>query len=69
MRYPGEVLTRALLMKQVWDTDYLGDTGTLDVHIHWVRKAIEQDPRKPKLLRTVRRFGYRFELPEESVES
>lgn len=67
MRYPGEVLTRALLMKQVWDTDYLGDTGTLDVHIHWVRKAIERDPGKPALLRTVRRFGYRFESPGEHL--
>jgi len=52
-------------MKQVWDTDYLGDTRTLDVHVHWVRKAIEEDPRSPVYLRTVRRVGYRFEVPEK----
>ncbi len=65
MRHPGEILTRALLMKQVWHTDYLGDTRTLDVHIHWVRKAIEKDPGSPVYLRTVRRVGYRFQAPEE----
>lgn len=65
MRHPGEILTRALLMKQVWHTDYLGDTRTLDVHIHWVRKAIEKDPGSPVYLRTVRRVGYRFQASEE----
>jgi len=65
MRHPGEVLTRAFLMKQVWETDYLGDTRTLDVHVHWVRKAIEEDPRSPVYLHTVRRLGYCFEAPEE----
>jgi len=61
MRHPGEVLTRAFLMKQVWETDYLGDTRTLDVHIHWLRKAIEKNPKSPKYIRTVRRVGYRFD--------
>lgn len=62
MRHPGEILTRGFLMKQIWDTDYLGDTRTLEVHIHWVRKAIEEDPRSPVYLRTIRRVGYRFEV-------
>ena len=43
----------------------MGDTRTLDVHVHWVRNAIEQDPRAPAYLRTIRRVGYRFEPPEE----
>jgi DNA-binding response OmpR family regulator len=68
MRHPGEVLTRAFLMRQVWDTDYLGDTRTLDVHVHWVRKAIEEDPRSPVYLRTIRRVGYRFEVPRSEKE-
>jgi DNA-binding response OmpR family regulator len=63
MRNPGELLTRAYLMKQVWDTEYLGDTRTLDVHIHWLRKAIEKDPKLPTHIRTVRRCGYRFQIP------
>jgi len=64
MRNPGETLTRAYLMKQVWDTEYLGDTRTLDVHIHWLRKAIEEDPKLPTHICTVRRCGYRFEVPD-----
>ena len=65
LRHPGEILTRAYLMKQVWDTEYMGDTRTLDVHIHWVRKAIEDDYKSPVYLRTIRRVGYRFEKPKE----
>jgi DNA-binding response OmpR family regulator len=64
LRHPGEVLSRAFLMKQVWDTDYLDDTRTLDVHIHWVRKAIEDDYRSPVYLRTMRGIGYRLEIPK-----
>ena len=60
MRHPEQVLTRAFLMKQVWHTSYLGDTRTLDVHIRWLRKAIEKDPGSPVYLRTVRGIGYRF---------
>ena len=63
MQQPGEVLTRKFLMQQVWDTSYLGDTRTLDVHIRWLREAIEDDPTDPIYLRTVRRQGYRFENP------
>ncbi len=64
MRNGGEVLSREFLMKEVWDTDYLGDTRTLDVHICWLRRKIEKDPRRPIYLRTVRGVGYRFEVPE-----
>jgi len=65
LRHPGEILTRSYLMKQVWNTDYMGDTRTLDVHIHWVRKAIEEDHKSPVYLRTIRRVGYRFEVPKK----
>lgn len=68
MRHPGEILTRAYLMKQVWDTDYIGDTRTLDVHIHWLRKAIEDDHKSPVYLRTIRRVGYRFAAPGTPVK-
>jgi len=61
----GEVITRKRLMKEVWDTDYLGDTRTLDVHICWLRKKIEDSPSKPALLRTLRGVGYRFEVPKK----
>jgi DNA-binding response OmpR family regulator len=65
MRNPGKVLTRKFLMKEVWDTDYMGDTRTLDVHIHWVREKIEDDTSSPLYLHTVRGVGYCFIPPEE----
>ena len=61
MRQPGKTLSRRFLMKHIWNTDYLGDTRTLDVHVRWVREAIEDDPSNPRYLRTVRGVGYRFE--------
>jgi len=60
MSYPGRVLSRKLLMKEVWETDFLDDTRTLEVHICWLRKKIEEDPRHPQRLRTIRGVGYRF---------
>lgn len=66
MRHPGEVLSRRFLIKQVWDTDYMGDTRTLDVHIRWLRRAIEEDPSHPQHILTIRGVGYRFEPPDVS---
>jgi hypothetical protein len=61
MSRPGQVLDRKALMREVWDTDYTGDTRTIDVHICWLRRKLEEDPRHPVYLRTVRSMGYRFE--------
>lgn len=60
MSYPGQVLSRKVLMKEVWETDYLDDTRTLEVHICYLRRKIEVDPYHPQRLRTVRGVGYRF---------
>jgi DNA-binding response OmpR family regulator len=62
MLNPGRLLTRKSLIKQIWQTDYLGDTRTLDVHMSWLRSAVEKDPSKPKLLRTIRGMGYRLDV-------
>lgn len=62
MRRAGEVVKREELFKQVWDTNFTDDTRTLDVHISWLRKAIEADPRKPKFLKTLRGVGYRLDV-------
>ncbi|NJL93714.1 MAG: response regulator transcription factor [Anaerolineae bacterium] len=62
MRHPNELVERQTLMREVWQTDYMGDTRTLDVHIRWIRQAIEENPNKPTRLRTVRGRGYRLEL-------
>ncbi len=60
LRHPAKVLPRRFLMHEVWDTDFVGDTRTLDVHIHWVRQKIEPDPSRPRYLRRVRGVGYHF---------
>ena len=63
---PGEVITRAEFFDQVWGTDWLGDTRTLDVHIRWLREKIEVDPSQPQLIQTVRGVGYRFAAERRS---
>jgi DNA-binding response OmpR family regulator len=62
MRNPGEVLSREYLMKQVWRTDYLGDTRTIEVHIRWLREMIEDDANHPCYLQTIRGVGYRLNV-------
>jgi two-component system response regulator ResD len=64
MNNPGRVLSRQELIKEIWETDYMGDTRTLSVHVRWLRLKIEDDPGKPRLLRTVRGVGYHFEVPD-----
>lgn len=58
----GEVVEREALFKHVWRTNYTGDTRTLDVHVSWLRQAIEIDPRNPKILVTIRGVGYRLDI-------
>ena len=56
----GKVVTREQLFDEVWGTDWLGDTRTLDVHISWLRAKLEDDPSHPVYLQTVRGVGYRL---------
>lgn len=67
MDKPGEVINRADLFRMVWETEYIGDTRTLDVHISWLRQAIEEDPRHPKLIKTVRGVGYRLDVDQGPI--
>ena len=62
MEKHGEVVEREPLFKKAWETNYTGDTRTLDVHISWLRRAIELDPDNPKFLKTVRGVGYRLDI-------
>jgi DNA-binding response OmpR family regulator len=62
LQHRGEVIEREELFRQVWETNYTGDTRTLDVHISWLRRAIETDPDHPRFLHTVRGVGYRLDV-------
>ena len=64
MTHIDKVVTREQLFDEVWGTDWLGDTRTLDVHMSWIRSKLEDDPTQPKYFNTVRGVGYRFVIPE-----
>ncbi|HZW04276.1 MAG TPA: response regulator transcription factor [Anaerolineaceae bacterium] len=68
MEHCGEVIERETLFCQVWDTEYTGDTRTLDVHISWLRQALEEDPRHPHYIKTVRGLGYRLDVDDHKSE-
>ena len=60
LRRKGRLLTRDLLIDEVWGPGYYGDTRTLDVHVKRLRHKLEQDPHHPVHLLTVRGLGYKF---------
>ena len=66
VNHRDEVLSRKLIMQQVWETDYMGDTRTLDVHIRWLREKIEVNPSRPLQLHTIRGVGYRLVIESEA---
>ncbi|MGH2739740.1 MAG: winged helix-turn-helix domain-containing protein [Actinomycetota bacterium] len=57
---PGQVFTREVLLENVWDYDYFGDSRLVDVHIRRLRAKIEDDPGAPELIQTVRGLGYKL---------
>ncbi len=61
----GEAVSRPELFDEIWGTDWLGDTRTLDVHVRWLREKLEDNPGKPVYVQTVRGIGYRFIAPDE----
>ena len=64
---PGRVLTREVLIDRIWGSDYVGDTKTLDVHIKRLRTLIEDNPKNPEHITTVRGVGYRYEATKSSA--
>ncbi len=62
MKNVGKVVSRSELMQEVWNTEYLGDTRTLDVHICWLRQKIEDNPRIPENILTRRGQGYELRV-------
>ena len=56
----GNILTREMLLDKIWGYEYVGETRTVDVHIRYLRKKIEEDDKNPKFIETIRGVGYRF---------
>jgi DNA-binding response OmpR family regulator len=64
LRNAGHVFTRDQLLEKVWGYDYAGETRTVDVHVHWLRAQMEDDPANPVYLETVRGVGYVLRRPD-----
>ena len=60
-RRPNQVFTREMLLERVWNYDYLGDSRLVDVAVQRLRAKVEDDPKNPRFIHTVRGVGYRFE--------
>lgn len=61
MRQAGRVFTKASIYEHVWGEEYIGDENLIMVYISKIREKIEDNPRKPAYLITIRGLGYRFE--------
>ena len=58
----NRILSREQLLNAIWNFDYAGETRIVDVHISHLREKIEKDTKNPQYSRTVRGFGYKFEV-------
>lgn len=62
MSNPGRVYTKKQIYEKVWEENYCGDDNTLLVHLSHLREKIEDSPKSPKYLKTIRGIGYKFEM-------
>jgi DNA-binding response OmpR family regulator len=63
-RHPGRVFTRDQLLDAVWRDTAFVTPRSVDVYVRRIREKIEANPEEPRLLKTVRGAGYRFEAPK-----
>jgi len=56
----GDTLSRETLLTEVWGYDALTSTRTVDVHVAWLRQKLEDNPKFPQLILTIRGMGYKF---------
>jgi DNA-binding response OmpR family regulator len=61
----GRVVPRERIMREVWDTVWMGSTKTVDMHVSWLRRKLGDDAEQPRYLATVRGVGFRFESGDE----
>ncbi|MBW4557980.1 MAG: response regulator transcription factor [Trichormus sp. ATA11-4-KO1] len=64
--HPGQAWSRPQLIQKIWGCEYVGDGRVVDVHIGQLRKKLEVDTTVPEFIKTVRGYGYKFELPEST---
>ncbi|TDM04519.1 response regulator transcription factor [Macrococcus carouselicus] len=59
----GRVITREHMLNSVWNYEFAGDSRIVDVHISHLREKIEENPKQPQYIKTVRGLGYKLENP------
>jgi DNA-binding response OmpR family regulator len=57
----GRAVSRERIMREVWETTWLGSTKTVDMHVSWLRRKLGDDAAAPRYLTTLRGVGFRFE--------
>ncbi|AKS66896.1 response regulator transcription factor [Staphylococcus coagulans] len=60
----GRVITREHMLNSVWNYEFAGDSRIVDVHISHLRDKLEENPKQPQLIKTVRGLGYKLERPK-----
>ena len=61
MERQNRIIGRDELMNSIWQDDMYHLSRTVDIHVSHLREKIEDDPKKPKYIKTVRGFGYKFQ--------
>ena len=67
-RRPGEVVSRDVLLDEAWGYDETPNTRTVDNHLVKLRRALEDEPDKPRWLVTVHGAGYKLDIPRDAVQ-
>ncbi len=60
IEHRGETIPRERLLTEVWEYNGAAETRTLDVHVGWLRQKLENNPKTPSYILTVRGLGYKF---------
>ena len=68
MEEPGRIFTKKQIFENVWSDYYCADDNTIMVHISRLREKLEDSPKNPVYIKTIRGLGYRFARKEELYE-
>ena len=64
---PGEVVSRDVLLDEAWGYEDYPNTRTVDNHLVKLRRALEDEPDKPRWLVPIHGAGYKLDVPREAV--
>ncbi|MEJ9133052.1 helix-turn-helix domain-containing protein, partial [Bacillus thuringiensis] len=68
MENPGRIFTKKQIFERVWSDHYYSDDNAIMVHISRLREKLEDSPRNPVYIKTIRGLGYRFARRDELYE-